>query len=129
MKETDLDAKLSKLMGLSDQIDEAEAHVKRLNDEYDKLNYEITEYFQNTDMQSKKIYGKNFYLSSRTFCKIEDPVAFDTWVETNDAYKLVMARNAKKLDAYVEECASSGQPIPDGVVPGFIKYQVKIGKG
>lgn len=128
MREQDLDVKLSKLMGLSDQIDEMAAQLKALNGEYDELNWEITQYFQSTDMQAKKIYGKNFFLTSRTFCNVEDPVKFEEWTEKNNAWKLVMARNANKVNAFVEEAIATGQPIPDGVVPGFIKHSIRIGK-
>lgn len=128
MKEQDLDVKLSKLMGLSDQIDEKAAELKALNAEYDELNWELTQYFQQTNMQAKKIFGKNFFITSRTFTKVEDPVKFEEWVEKNNAYKLVMARNANKINAFVEEAMTNGQEIPEGVVPGFVQHSIRIGK-
>lgn len=128
MQEQDLDVKLSKLMGLSDQIDEKAAELKALNAEYDELNWELTQYFQQTNMQGKKIFGKNFFLTSRTFCKVEDPVKFEEWVERNNAWKLVMARNANKINAFVDEAVKVGQEIPEGVIPKFIQHSIKIGK-
>jgi vacuolar-type H+-ATPase subunit I/STV1 len=126
MNESDLDVKLLKLTGVSDQIDEAKARLKDLNAEYDALNYDITQYMLATDCTGKKVHGKNFILTSRNFVKVEDPVAFDAWVEANDAYKLVMARNNNKLQAFCKEAIENGQAIPEGVVPGFIEQYIQI---
>ena len=128
MQEQELDEKLKKLMELSDEIDEVTAKVKALNAEYDELNWELTQYFQQTNMQGKKIFGKNFFLTSRTFCKVEDPVKFEEWVERNQAWKLVMARNANKINAFVDEAVKTGQEIPEGVIPGFIQHSIRMGK-
>ena len=128
MQEQDLDAKLKNLVELSDMIDIATEALKKLNAAYDELNWELTQYFQQTNMQGKKIFGKNFFLTSRTFCKVEDPVKFEEWVERNNAWKLVMARNANKINAFVEEAVKVGDEIPEGVVPGFVQHSIRIGK-
>ena len=127
--EEDLNHKLKQLIDLDESMEELKATLKKLDEEYDKLNWELTQYFQLTETQGKKIYDKNFILTSRTFVKLEDQAAFEDWVEKMGAYKLVYARNAAKLQAYCNECIESGEEIPAGVTPGFVRHYIQIRKG
>lgn len=129
MQEQELDDKLAKLKDLDDALELAKAEVKRLNEEYEQLNWEITQHFELTGTAGKKVHGKNFIMAQRTFSKIEDAAAFEAWVENNDAFKLLYARNANKLNAYCEEALKNGENIPDGVTPGFVKKYIQIRKG
>jgi hypothetical protein len=127
--EVDLNAKLKGLLDIDAHMDELKEELKRLNEKYDELNWELTQYFQVTGTEGKKIYDKNFVLTSRTFVKLEDQAAFEEWVEKNNAYKLVFARNNAKIQSYCDECLQNGEEIPNGVTPGFIKHYIQIRKG
>jgi hypothetical protein len=126
--EVDLDEKLKNLAALGAELDALAAKKKEVEAQYDALNFEITQYFQLTETQSKALAGNKFYLTSRTFVKIEDQERFEQWVEEKQAYKLVMARHAGKLQAYCDECIQNQLEIPDGVTPGFIKHSIAIRK-
>lgn len=127
--EQELDQKLEALKLLYEEVEAAENILKALNTRYEELNQEIAQHFVTTGTQGKKVHGKNFILTSRTFTKLEDPVSFEAWVESNNAFKLLYARNANKLNAYCEEAIKNGEELPAGVTPGFTKQSITIRKG
>lgn len=126
--EQDLDSKLQALLDMREKLHALKEDVKTMQTAYDMLNREITEYFQLTGTQGKKIFGMNFYLNTRTYSEITDPDVFDAWVEKNSAYKLVMAINKSKLNAFCDEALAAGSDIPDGVTPNFIEHSIRIRK-
>jgi hypothetical protein len=128
MQDSDLDTKLRRLVYLYDKIDEVDAERKKLNEEYDDLSWRIATYMDQSGCEGKKLDSRNFIPTKKVYSKVEDKAQLMEWAKATESYELVMAINAAKVNSYTNECLESGNEVPPGVTPGFIKHGITIRK-
>jgi hypothetical protein len=103
-----------------------EQTVKDVNADIATLVFELVEYMETTDHESVKIAGLG--TCSLTHTKkysIDDPVAFEGWMELRGEMGNVMAVHASKVHGFYKERLENNEELPPGVKT-FIKNNITI---
>jgi vacuolar-type H+-ATPase subunit I/STV1 len=124
--EATFDDRLRELARLSEVIDTKESELKGLATTYESLSYTLAQYMLRTECKKKELSGWLFTQKQRVYSKVEDKEALRAWIAAHDAVDLLMTVHPSKLTGYVNECVETGNEVPAGVDPNFIKYSVSV---
>jgi len=117
---------LEDLKNLRKTKSEQEAAVKDTNEEIGKLVFDLVDYMEQTDHESVKIAGLGTCSLTRTKkYSIDDPLAFEDWMNKNDEMGNVMAVHASKVHGFYKERLENNEELPPGVKT-FIKNNITI---
>lgn len=124
--EATFDDRLRELARLDEIIAGKESELKGLEATHESLSYTLAQYMLRTECKRKEISGFLFTQKQRVYSKVEDKAALASWIANNNAVDLLMAVHPSKLTGYVNECVETGNEIPAGVNPNYIKYSVSV---
>ena len=117
---------LEDLKNLRKSKSSLEAEVKEKNQEIATLVFELVEYMETSDHESVKIAGLGMCSLTRTKkYSIDDPLAFEDWMNKNDEMGNVMAVHASKVHGFYKERLENNEELPPGVKT-FIKNNITI---
>jgi hypothetical protein len=124
--EATFDDRLRELARLDDIISQKESELKGLQSTHESLSYTLAQYMLRTECKRKEVSGILFTQKQRVYSKVEDKALLADWITRNNATDLLMAVHPSKLTGYVNECVETGNEIPAGVNPNYIKYSVSV---
>lgn len=121
------------LLGLTEEIESAEARLKELKRERDALNDELAERMIEAEMQSMNVSGRTFYLNTKRVATYKKEIQdqFFARLEQHGFGAIIKPNiNHNTLNATVREIAeNNGGELPgwlDGMVDVFEKTSVGI---
>ena len=117
---------LEDLKNLRKQKAEQEAAVKDTNGAIATLLFDLVEYMETTEHEAVKIAGLGTCSLTRTKkYSIDDPLAFEEWMNKNGSIIEVMAVHASKVHGFYKERLENNEELPPGVKT-FIKNNITI---
>lgn len=124
--EEDFDTQLRRLAQVSKEVARAEDAIKDLKKQKESLSYWLAQYMLSTGCKSKCLDDIFFKQTQRVYSRVTDKEKLLEWIESNNAYNLLMSVHTKKLTGYCNSLLEQGEDVPPGVDPSFIKYGVSV---
>ncbi len=117
---------LEDLKNLRGKKADLEKQVEDTNGEISELLFDLIEYMEVTDHESVKIAGiGNCSLTRTKKYSIDNPLAFEEWMNANGDMVEVMAVHAMKVHGFYKERLENDEELPPGVKT-FIKSNITI---
>lgn len=125
----DVREKMLQLRELRTRKETLKGELEALQLELERLNQDVTEYFEAHRIQMIHIEGVGkFYLNRTLYPAIEDVEKCHAWLKERGLYEMLLSFNTNKFKGFYKERLENGEELPEGVNQ-FFKTDVRLRKG